>query len=103
VFHGAASDADLRELYQRSRLFLHGSVDEPFGMAPLEAIACGTPVVAHRSGGPAEFVTAECGRLVDSLEVRTGPGRLSPISTVLDGRSGIRSGCGSVPVASIGR
>ena len=69
VFHGAASDAALLELYRRSTLFLHGSIDEPFGMAPLEAIACGTPVVAHRSGGPAEFVTAECGRLVDSLEV----------------------------------
>jgi glycosyltransferase involved in cell wall biosynthesis len=69
VFHGAATDAALVELYQRSSLFLHGSIDEPFGMAPLEAIACGTPVVAHRSGGPAEFVTAECGRLVGSLEV----------------------------------
>jgi hypothetical protein len=37
-------------------------------MAPLEAIASDTPVVAHRSGGPAEFVTEECGRLVDSRE-----------------------------------
>jgi glycosyltransferase involved in cell wall biosynthesis len=69
VFHGAAKDAALFELCRRSTLFLHGSIGEPFGMAPLEAIACGTPVVAHRSGGPAEFVTAECGRLVGSLEV----------------------------------
>jgi glycosyltransferase involved in cell wall biosynthesis len=59
----------LRELYRRSSLFLHGTIGEPFGMAPLEAIACGTPVVAHRSGGPAEFVTSESGRLIDSLEV----------------------------------
>jgi len=69
VFHGEATDATLLSLFQRSLLFLHGSIDEPFGMAPLEAIACGTPVVAHRSGGPAEFVTAACGRLVASLEV----------------------------------
>ena len=69
VFHGAVTDAALVELYRRSLLLLHGSINEPFGIAPLEAIACGTPVVAHRSGGPAEFVTAECGRLVDSLEV----------------------------------
>ena len=69
VFHGPATDLELKELYRRARLFLHGSVDEPFGMAPLEAIASGTPVVAHRSGGPAEFVTTACGELVDSLEV----------------------------------
>jgi glycosyltransferase involved in cell wall biosynthesis len=69
VFHGPATDLELKELYRRARLFLHGSVDEPFGMAPLEAIASGTPVVAHRSGGPAEFVTEACGELVDSLEV----------------------------------
>lgn len=68
VFHGAITDSALLEMYRSSLLFLHGSIDEPFGMAPLEAIACGTPVVAHRSGGPAEFVTAECGRLVDSRE-----------------------------------
>ena len=69
VFHGPATDLKLKELYRRARLFLHGSVDEPFGIAPLEAIASGTPVVAHRSGGPAEFMTVACGELVDSLEV----------------------------------
>ena len=36
-------------------------------MAPLEAIACNTPVIAHRSGGPLEFVNESCGRLIDSL------------------------------------
>jgi glycosyltransferase involved in cell wall biosynthesis len=30
--------------------------DEPFGMAPLEAMACGTPVVATATGGSAEFL-----------------------------------------------
>jgi glycosyltransferase involved in cell wall biosynthesis len=36
-------------------------------MAPLEAIACNTPVIAHRSGGPMEFVNETCGRLIDSF------------------------------------
>lgn len=67
IFTGALDDHQLTERYQRSSLFLHGSVDEPFGMAPLEAIACGTPVVAHNSGGLREFVSRDCGRLVDSL------------------------------------
>ncbi len=69
IFHGGVTDAALRKLYRRASLFVHGSIDEPFGMAPLEAIACGTPVVAHKSGGPMEFVQEECGRLMDSLRV----------------------------------
>ena len=69
VFHGASDGSTLAGLYQRASLFLHGSVSEPFGMAPLEAIACGTPVVAHKSGGPMEFVCEDCGRLIDSLRV----------------------------------
>jgi glycosyltransferase involved in cell wall biosynthesis len=69
VFHGAVTAETLAGLCRRSTLFLHGSIDEPFGMAPLEAIASGTPVVAHCSGGPQEFVTADCGRLIDSVDV----------------------------------
>lgn len=69
VFHGAVTDPVLADLNRKSSLFLHGSIGEPFGMAPLEAIACGTPVVAHQSGGPKEFVTGECGRLIASLVV----------------------------------
>ncbi len=69
VFHGAVDGPTLTGLYQRASLLLHGSVGEPFGMSPLEAIACGTPVVAHRSGGPMEIVNEDCGRLVSSLEV----------------------------------
>jgi glycosyltransferase involved in cell wall biosynthesis len=69
VFHGELDTGTLSALYRRSTLFLHGSIEEPFGMAPLEAIAHGTPVVAHKSGGPLEFVTENCGRLVDSLDI----------------------------------
>jgi glycosyltransferase involved in cell wall biosynthesis len=66
-FHGGLDNDQLAALFRSSKLFLNGSVEEPFGMAPLEAIACNTPVVAHRSGGPLEFVNDSCGRLVDSL------------------------------------
>lgn len=65
-FHGKIDVGDLASLHRRSLLFLHGTIAEPFGMAPLEAIACGTPVVAHNSGGPAEYIDDSTGRLIDS-------------------------------------
>jgi len=41
------------------------SVEEPFGLATLEAMASARSVVATRVGGPPEFVTPESGVLVD--------------------------------------
>jgi glycosyltransferase involved in cell wall biosynthesis len=41
------------------------SLVEPFGLATLEALACGRPVVATRVGGPPEFVPEGGGVLVD--------------------------------------
>jgi len=40
------------------------SVVEPFGTVAAEALAAGTPVVATRSGGMEEYVTADVGALV---------------------------------------
>jgi len=47
---------DVRAHLQRARAFLFAS-DEDFGIAPVEALACGTPVIALRRGGAAETVT----------------------------------------------
>ena len=69
TFHGRLAHAELATLLRRMRLLLSAGAIETFGMAPLEAIACGTPVVAHDSGGLREFVDERCGRLIDSLEI----------------------------------
>jgi glycogen synthase len=56
---------DLVVLYSRASLFVCPSVYEPFGIINLEAMACGTPVVASGVGGIKEVVVeGETGRLV---------------------------------------
>ena len=47
--------AALLEHMQRARAFLFAAVED-FGIAPVEAMACGTPVIALRRGGAAETV-----------------------------------------------
>lgn len=55
-FLGAVSDQKLVELYQNATALIFPAEDEDLGMVPLEAMAYGIPVVAHRSGGPLETV-----------------------------------------------
>lgn len=59
-------DAELLELYNRAAALVYAPVLEPFGFAPLEAMACATPVIAVREGGVRESVQGgETGLLTD--------------------------------------
>jgi D-inositol-3-phosphate glycosyltransferase len=56
-FLGKVEQADLAALYRQSEALVATSfVNETFGMALCEAMACGTPVVASRFGGFREVV-----------------------------------------------
>jgi mannosylfructose-phosphate synthase len=50
-FTGYIPDEQLEVYYRKAQLFVLPSKYEPFGMTVLEAMACGTPVVATRLGG----------------------------------------------------
>lgn len=68
-FLGRVSNDDIRNLYRRASLVLLPG-EEDFGIVPLEAQACGRPVVALKRGGSLE--TAQdgvTGVLVDDLSV----------------------------------
>lgn len=47
---------ELRTLYNQARLCVYAPVLEPFGLVPLEAMACETPVVGVKEGGVQESV-----------------------------------------------
>jgi glycosyltransferase involved in cell wall biosynthesis len=53
---------DLREAYRSCRALIQAH-EEDFGIAPLEALACGRPAIALAKGGALETVTRETGVL----------------------------------------
>jgi glycosyltransferase involved in cell wall biosynthesis len=50
------TDEELVDLLNRAAVMIYSSRLEPFGIAPLEANACGTPVVAIAEGGVRETI-----------------------------------------------
>lgn len=89
-FCGRVADDELRQLYARCRAFLMPG-EEDFGMAAVEALASGKPVIALARGGALETVPATGGVLYreatddslrcaieqwDSLESRADPKEL---------------------------
>jgi len=61
---GYISREHLRDLYRGAKIFVYPSRAEGFGIPPLEAMACGAPVVATRVGAIPEFA-GDAALLVD--------------------------------------
>jgi D-inositol-3-phosphate glycosyltransferase len=59
TFAGAADHAALHTYYAAADVYVLASRYESFGMAALEALACGTPVAASNAGGPAILIQPE--------------------------------------------
>jgi glycosyltransferase involved in cell wall biosynthesis len=56
IFTGRAPDADLPAIYSGALAAVFPSLHEGFGLTPLEALACGIPLITHRAGAVQEAV-----------------------------------------------
>lgn len=80
-FAGAVSNDELRDLYRRCAALVFPG-EEDFGIIPVEAQACGAPVIAARVGGATEtVVSGQTGLLVDV-------GRSDPITAFAQAMAG---------------
>ena len=66
---GYVNDDELRALYSSCRAFIYPSLYEGFGLPPLEAMACGAPVIASRIAALEETI-GDAAILVDPLDVQ---------------------------------
>ena len=67
-FIGYIPDPDLPALYSGASAFIFPSLEEGFGLPLLEAMACGTPVLASTAGAIPEVVS-DCALLFDPANV----------------------------------
>lgn len=57
---GQVADADVPALYRNARALVFPGLED-FGLTPIEAQACGRPVIAYAGGGALETVTSHTG------------------------------------------
>jgi glycosyltransferase involved in cell wall biosynthesis len=68
IFPGYAAEEDLPAFYRAADLFVFPSLYEGFGLPPLEAMACGTPVVTSNVSSLPEVV-GDAGLTVDPTDI----------------------------------
>lgn len=60
-----ANVEELIDLYSAADVLVNASSVETFGLVTVEAMACGTPVVAYDNSGSSELIAPNCGALVE--------------------------------------
>lgn len=104
VFLGGLTRTAVRDELRACSCFALASESETFGVVCIEALVCGRPVVATRSGGPEDIVTDENGILVPTRDVEALADGLGTVLARAYDAEAIREGAverfGSEAVAS---
>jgi glycosyltransferase involved in cell wall biosynthesis len=80
IFTGYVSSEDLPYLYQLAKLFVFPSIYEGFGFPPLEAMACGCPVLTSKMASMPEI----CKNAVEYMDVTNVENMSSEILRLLN-------------------
>jgi alpha-1,6-mannosyltransferase len=83
---GHLDKSTLADYYANSDVFVHPNPKEPFGIAPLEAMASGVPTVAPKAGGILSYATNENAWLVEP----SGDAFAAAIRSVVDDPEGAK-------------
>jgi glycosyltransferase involved in cell wall biosynthesis len=70
ILTGYVPDEDLVKLYNTADIFVYPSIYEGFGLPPLEAMACGCPVITSNTSSLPEVV-GDAGVLIDPLDSKS--------------------------------
>lgn len=69
TFYTNMSDTDLVSSLQNAKLFIFPGVED-FGIAPVEALAAGTAVIAYKKGGSLDYVNSSNGIFVENQSTK---------------------------------
>lgn len=69
-YHQGIPDSELAKIYSDCDIWLFASSREGFGLPILEALACGTPVVATNAGAAADIIDDSVGKLMTTYEAQ---------------------------------
>lgn len=71
-FVGRVTNQELHEILSHAKGYIFPVKEEDFGIAPVEALSHGVPVLAHRSGGPLESILEnEDGLFFDDISLQS--------------------------------
>lgn len=80
IFTGFVPDEDLAFFYNRAIALVQPSLMEGFGLPPVEAMACGTPVLVSNAGSLPEII-GEAGLMFDPTDI---PAMAATLRRVVD-------------------
>lgn len=94
---GVVAPSGIRDWFNAANVVVVPSREEPLGLAAVEALACGIPVIASRTGGLVEVV-------LDGVNgILVEPGDSAAVTAALDrlGDAGLRDGLGRAARPSV--
>jgi len=84
-FLGFVADDELPDLYRAAEVFVYPSLFEGFGLPPVEAMACGCPVISSRAGSLDEVV-GDAAATIDPLKTGDIATKLTHLATSEEAR-----------------